>query len=232
MKKLICIVIASFIMLFSLVGCGGEVEVGYSPPIAIPIRVAMNSHGNLSVDFSGQWVTPIGTFDIESNADIYSIQSRYDNNVLIIRVDEEAVVYELQSGKEFRVDFDDDNTLYKRVALKYKTNGDIILELESVREISEAVPDSGNSTTSSSKNYVTISCAQDITQAALRKSPGYSSKDDSVDIIYKINCGQQLLLLGDSQRADGLTWWKVSWSGYVGWMADHTGSGRTILVFN
>ena len=82
------------------------------------------------------------------------------------------------------------------------------------------------------KSYVTISCAEDISQAALRKSPGYASKDDAVDIIYKVDCGQQLLLLGDSQHADGLRWWKVSWNGYVGWMADHTGSGRTILVFD
>ena len=162
--------------------------------------------------------------------------------MLIVRVDDEAVVYPLESGKEFKVSFDDDNTLYRRVALVHEEDGDIILELESVHEVSAPITNSGNGTNSNesgsttgdiqnNKNYVSISCAEDITQAALRKSPGYTSKDDSVDILYKVDCGQRLELLGGSQSADGLTWWHVSWRSYDGWMADHTGKGRTILIF-
>ncbi len=90
----------------------------------------------------------------------------------------------------------------------------------------------GSPTSASNNSYATISCENDITQASLRKSPGYVGKDDSTDVLYKIDCGQTVQLLGEKQDADGLTWWKISWSGYVGWMADHSGNGRIILVFN
>jgi hypothetical protein len=79
-------------------------------------------------------------------------------------------------------------------------------------------------------NWATISC--EVPQASLRTSPGYIDKDDSIDVIVRIDCGQKVELLGDSQDADSLTWWKVSWNGYSGWMADHTGSGKVILIFN
>jgi len=82
-----------------------------------------------------------------------------------------------------------------------------------------------------SNSSATISCTN-ISQVALRKSPGYLTKNDKKDIIYKIDCGQQVQLLGDSQVADGLTWWHVTWQGYTGWMADHTGSGLQILIFS
>lgn len=80
-----------------------------------------------------------------------------------------------------------------------------------------------------SNNWATISC--DVPQVSLRRSPGYIEKDD-FDVIVKIDCGQKVELLGENQEADSLTWWRVSWNGYVGWMADHTGSGKVILIFN
>jgi hypothetical protein len=80
-----------------------------------------------------------------------------------------------------------------------------------------------------SSNWATISC--DVPQVSLRMSPGYIEKDD-FDVIVKIDCGQKVELFGESQDADSLTWWMVSWNGYSGWMADHTGSGKVILIFN
>ena len=90
-------------------------------------------------------------------------------------------------------------------------------------------PTSANTQTSSSSAI--ISCDNDITQVSLRSSPGYFNKNDT-DVIYKIDCGQSVELLGDRQDADGLTWWKVSWNDYTGWIADHTSSGRLVLTFN
>lgn len=78
-----------------------------------------------------------------------------------------------------------------------------------------------------------ISCEQDINEVNMRKSPGYLDKDDLKDRVVKISCGEYVTLLNDTpQYKDGLNWWYVSWNGYNGWMADHTGSGRTILIFN
>jgi hypothetical protein len=118
-----------------LAGCttqSPDVEVGYQPPI-VPIRVSINNYGEVRAGFSGSIDTPIGTFDIGGSTSVYSLQNEYQNRILIVQVDNEATVYELEQGKEFHVDFDDSNRLYKKVALNYKTNGNIVLELESVK---------------------------------------------------------------------------------------------------
>ncbi len=195
------------------------------------MRVSINTNGEIKVGLSGDFITPIGKFDISGGIAVDLIREEYANKVLVVRVDDKAVVYELAEGEDFKVNFDDSNTLYKKVALEQESDGDIILELVSVKQ---ATPPPNKATNvpviAVPSSKVTISCAEDITQASLRESPGYSNKDDTKDILYKVDCGETLQLLGESQPADGLTWWKVSWNSYTGWMADHTASGRTILL--
>jgi hypothetical protein len=143
-----------------LSGCGGgsapepDVEIGFQPLI-IPVRVSINSRGELKVGLSGKLSTPIGIFDIGGGMSIDTLRGQYTQKVLIVRVDGEAVVYELEQGKEFNVTFDDNETLYQKVALNYETNGDIVLELESAPKT-----DSGQSAAeeNSSSSNVTVSC--------------------------------------------------------------------------
>ncbi len=77
-----------------------------------------------------------------------------------------------------------------------------------------------------------ISCDEGITRAALRRSPGYLTKDDEVDVLEEIPCGSIVELLGESRPADNIIWWKARWNGTVGWIAGNTGSGKTILIFD
>jgi len=81
-----------------------------------------------------------------------------------------------------------------------------------------------------SKTYAEVSCA-DIHVANLRRTPGYVGKNDETDSLAEVSCGEIVELLGETSKADGLTWWKVQWNGYTGWIADHTGSGKIILDF-
>ena len=118
-----------FVLAIGLIGCGPEAEIGYQPPI-VPVRVSINTNGELKIGLSGQVVTSIGTFDIGGDVNVASLLDRYEQKVLIVRVDGEASVYELEEGKEFDVTFDDKNRLYRKVALKHEGNGDIVLELE------------------------------------------------------------------------------------------------------
>lgn len=74
-----------------------------------------------------------------------------------------------------------------------------------------------------------ISCSE-IKISNLRKSPGYVDKDDTKDVISEIPCEQFVELLGETKYVDDLTWWKVKWRDYEGWMSEHTGSGKVILV--
>jgi len=84
-------------------------------------------------------------------------------------------------------------------------------------------------TPDTARKYVEIS--DEIFEVYLRKSPGYKNKNANIDVVVKIPTGEIVEITGESKSADGLTWWYVIWNGYEGWIADHTGSGKTILVF-
>jgi hypothetical protein len=91
------------------------------------------------------------------------------------------------------------------------------------------VTDSANNFTQT--NYeAQISC-EEISKVNLRKSPGYANKNDNEDVITEIPCDESLNLQLETKFVDGLTWWKVNWKSYEGWVSDHTGSGKTILTF-
>lgn len=76
-----------------------------------------------------------------------------------------------------------------------------------------------------------ISCADKLYFVNLRRTPGYNGKDKT-DSLYEVPCGETVQILGPTKKVDGLTWWNVSWNGYTGWIADHTASGKTVLIFN
>lgn len=74
--------------------------------------------------------------------------------------------------------------------------------------------------------------SNEIYFAALRQSPGFRGKNDKTDVLAKVPAGEVVqILLSEPQSVDDLAWWYVSWGGVKGWMADHTGSGKVILLF-
>jgi hypothetical protein len=78
-------------------------------------------------------------------------------------------------------------------------------------------------------NYAWVS--DEVTEVNMRLTPGYNNKDDAQDVITKIPSGVPVEVLDGPFSADGLNWWLVSWEGFEGYIADHTGNGRTILIF-
>jgi len=144
MKKITLILFIFPLVLFGLTACGGgTLEGGFSPP-GIPIRISLNSNGEINIGVSNSVVTPYGTFDLGYGGSINNLRSQYTSRVLIIQVDARASIYELEEGKEFHVKFDDSNKLYRRVALNYESDGDIVLELESAQLSSATLGDGGN----------------------------------------------------------------------------------------
>lgn len=112
-------------------------EIGFTP-IGVPLRISINTSGSISVSYTGVLKTPIGDFDISTGSlTVNSIQEQFPKQrVLIVRVDNKVSCYDLEDGKEFIVDVESDDQLYKRVRLDKQTNGDIILEIESVSSVS------------------------------------------------------------------------------------------------
>lgn len=79
-------------------------------------------------------------------------------------------------------------------------------------------------------SYARIS--SQVEEVNLRRSPGYVQKDDTRDVITVIPSSAIVEVLDGPQTADGLSWWYVSWNGYTGWIAEYTGSGKKIMVFD
>ncbi len=73
--------------------------------------------------------------------------------------------------------------------------------------------------------------SNEVPEVNLRRTPGYISKGDSQDVIVKIPSGAEVKIIDGPYDVDGLDWWRVSWEGYVGYVAEYTGAGRQILIF-
>lgn len=72
----------------------------------------------------------------------------------------------------------------------------------------------------------------EVEQVKLRRTPGTSGKDDLTDLVDKISSGELVQIIGGPVQKDGLTWWEIIWNGKTGWIADHTYSGKVIIVFS
>ena len=140
--------ITVFLAALTLTSCGslrsrGEVvgEVGWSPPF-IPIRIGVNTAGRVSATFAERIGTPLGIIDFGVSGSV-PIKQEIDllrrsealktKRVLIVRVDGQATIYELESDRQFQVESVSSGVGYRRVGLTTEVDGDIVLELESVR---------------------------------------------------------------------------------------------------
>ena len=68
----------------------------------------------------------------------------------------------------------------------------------------------------------------------IRTTPGYLGKPAS-DIVGQVDPGAQMTVVGDSQSADNLVWWRIRYqdpagAAIEGWVAEATASGVQILA--
>ena len=53
--------IVALMSVLIIIGCGPEAEVGYQPPL-VPVKISVNTNGDIKVKLSGSYATPVGTF--------------------------------------------------------------------------------------------------------------------------------------------------------------------------
>lgn len=224
-------------MAFFFIGCQPEagVEIGYQPPY-VPVRISVNSNGEVSASASYEWVTSIGTFDVGGDVSVDTLRNSYTSDVLIVRVDDEVTMYELKEGAQFDIAFDDSNTLYKKVALHKEPDGDFILELESVRVVDSDSDSSQPSSESTSAEYwcddlsgvklrVGDSARVVWPKVNLRSSPEVPQTWDA-NIVAQINEGVRVSIIDGPECAHEGTWWQVRTEyGDAGWMREFTSDG-------
>ncbi len=99
-------------------------EFGYSPPI-VPLRVSVNTWGEVNISATTYVVTPLGTFDANAIAD----PTRYFDgvqNTLTIRIDDQDCIFDLNGGD---FDFELQGNNYELVRLNSQ-NKNIFVELK------------------------------------------------------------------------------------------------------
>ncbi len=252
------LLIISLLATSLLTSCGGKTTYNTGPSYEYgPVSISATVNNDGEIQLSGKLSSApyplvykgvyLGSVSWDVGFETTWNQAKEKQNALFVLFEDNGniVQQEYDIGKPFEIDFANDQWVRK---IKSDGNGNVVVFVEK-RVVSQVIvitatpntPSSNlppqsttvshQSTNGNNYSFATISCADDITQVSLRKSPGYVNKDDE-DVIYKIDCGEKVQLLGDKKKADGLTWWHVSWNSYTGWIADHTGTGRTILIFN
>lgn len=212
--------------------CSMGAEIGYQPSF-VPIRVSVNSRGHINLSVSRGIATPIGTFDINSSQTVYSLRQS-EARVLIVRVDNKATVYELVEEEDFRIEFDDDGTLYRKVSLDYQADGDITLELESI-QIANTPNPIGYGTSVPNQNTIppaNITCSgapptrlnvgmrarvtyTDGTSGSVRPATA------SGQILGKVPEGAGMDVIGGPRCDNSRVWWRVKTdNGYTGWISE------------
>ncbi len=209
-----------------------DIEIGYQPPY-VPVRISVNSRGEVNAEASYEWVTSIGTFDIGGGVSVNAIRGDYSSDILIVRVDNKAAVYQLEEGAQFDITFDDSNTLYKKVAFHKESGGDIILELESVQ--GGAAPQAEESGSDSAGywcndlNGVKLQVGDGARivwpKVNLRSSPEVPQTWDA-NIVAQVEEGVRVTIIGGPECAHEGTWWQIrTEDGDTGWMREFISDG-------
>lgn len=74
MQKLLRSLVVCLLVALGLTGCGGgALEGGYTPP-GVPIRISINSQGEINLGAASSWATPYGTFDLGYGGSVYSLR--------------------------------------------------------------------------------------------------------------------------------------------------------------
>jgi len=81
------------LLCISLTACSGSAAVSYQPP-NLPVKISIDTNGQLKVSWENSIQTPIGTFSAEISSD-FSELYQDKNGVLIVNVNGVNSVYDL-----------------------------------------------------------------------------------------------------------------------------------------
>jgi hypothetical protein len=89
---------------FLVCACGPvAIQGAYKPPV-LPLRIAVNTNGEITIESSAEFVTPLGVFEVGLVTDPLTY---FDivQNTLTIHIDSQDCIYDL-NGQDFDVSFD------------------------------------------------------------------------------------------------------------------------------
>ncbi len=219
----------------SLVGCEeARIEVGYQPG-AIPIQITITPQGELIVGFSGKATRPTQVYGLDTTFGFNYIRTEYPSRALFVRVDRKANVYDLEIEKSFNIVFNDSNPKYKTVSLDYESDGDIVVQLESITN--DSISDFDTSTPTNNYlcediNYVKLARGDNAIiawpKANLRSQP-LVPQDYYENIVAELEEGTILTIIDGPECSYKGTWWEIRTEhGQTGWIREYISDGYLI----
>jgi hypothetical protein len=217
-----------FIILLCLItAC--VIGIGYTPPF-IPVRVSATTEGEVNIGLVASVSTPIGVFDLEGDITIFNMRQKYQKRLFILRVDKKIAVAELDSKQSFKAEYSDENTLFRKVAIENSTDGDIILELESVSgtatpvikfvSLSDIAPISyypcpGANPSNIQVGNIVYVCTQSD-HLIVHESADY----DSITV-RRMSPGEKMVVIGGPVCGNNEIWWQLRLeNGWKGWAVE------------
>lgn len=203
-------------------------QISYSPPV-LPLKISVNTWGEIDIEASGQIVTPLGVFE----AGVIAEPTRYFDGVqstLIVLIDDQECWYDL-NGQDFELDLQPGH--YEQISLR-RENGNIFLELDgpgytgcSQRSVTSVVGKvSGNDVAcpGASPSHLAVGDQAYISvfQATVHQSPGESTPL----VKNKYLAGDRVVTIIDGPVcAERVLFWKVQSQ-----EIDFAGGGRGVIV--
>jgi len=204
----------TIIFIFFTSACSPTAGFGYQPPM-LPIKISLDTEGNVSVSWEGKIQTPIGTFSTEIGSDITKLLPNIPSG-LVVRVSGNDNVYDLQNYHDIDVVLE--SGYYKQVRLQ--KNGEVwIFEAEPIADgntTSQNIPVlSSNDISNFNLNLIVT-----VNLVNIRELPSRDSNE-----IGGAKRNDILKSDGNKQVNDGETWYRVIippgyyGSGRVGWIS-------------
>jgi ARC6-like, IMS domain len=112
--------------------------------LPIPLNISIDTNGRISfvIRSNVKVPTPLGTVKFSlggaslSDEDIGGMEKKYEGKrILVVKIDEEAKIYEIEKRKKFKIKIESNDKLYKTITVENKPNDKdetLIVEIKSV----------------------------------------------------------------------------------------------------
>lgn len=224
----------SSLLLIACQQVGGQLT--YHPPV-VPLKISVNTWGEIDIEASGEIVTPLGTFEVGVVAQPDQFFDGVENTLTIL-IDDEACYYGL-SDQNFEVELEPGQ--YDKIALRQE-NGNIFLELDgpgytgcSQRPVTSVLGKvHGNDIVCEGASPSSLAIGDQayisVFQAAVHQSPGestplvrnkYLARDRVVTIVDGPVCAERVLFW--KVRSEEINFAGGGHGIIVGWVGEESG---------
>ncbi|MBN1923094.1 MAG: hypothetical protein JW892_17750, partial [Anaerolineae bacterium] len=97
----------------------------------VTVQVAINASGDVSLNIGQPYLSRVGAYDLSGGQTPATLRQEIAGRVLLVRVNQRATIYRLEEQRQVKVEVAN-NAAFEVTSLEYLSDGDILLELDSL----------------------------------------------------------------------------------------------------